>query len=292
MPDRLQRLLPWVVRALWVAILLMGGEAIDGAVDDLEGPADSIIQWAGLIGWVGGVAALAVLSVVTLTMLRVIVPLSVPVAVLAWVGGADAEWGAAFLGVAIVTTALALSADVGRPFVQASAYGDEDRHLLRPPPAYLLAGVLAWVIVAVVALSGIAAIAGERWIIGAVAVVVAGGLAYWSWPRWHRLSRRWFVVVPVGLVVHDHLVLAETVMLRRHEIAAIHLAPVGSEAADLSGPASGHAIEIVTTESVTAIYAGTPDKPGGTAISVMRRLRSRASRAAHGPPRRYCRRPW
>ena len=32
-------------------------------------------------------------------------------------------------------------------------------------------------------------------------------VARWAWPRWHRLSRRWFVLVPVGVVLHDHVVL-------------------------------------------------------------------------------------
>jgi hypothetical protein len=68
------------------------------------------------------------------------------------------------------------------------------------------------------------------------------------------------------LVIHDHLVLAETLMLRRAEIGRLHLAPAGTEAADLTGPAAGHAIEILTTESVTAIRAATPAKPTGTAI--------------------------
>jgi hypothetical protein len=80
------------------------------------------------------------------------------------------------------------------------------------------------------------------------------------------LSQRWFVVVPVGLVVHDHLVLAETMMLRRQEIRTLRLARADTEAADLTGPAAGHAVEIVTTEPVTAIRAARPSVPRGSAI--------------------------
>ena len=85
-------------------------------------------------------------------------------------------------------------------------------------------------------------------------------------PRWHRLSRRWLVVVPVGLVVHDPLVLGETLMLRRNEIGSVALARASTEAADLTGPAGGHAVEISTTQPVTAIFASTPSEPGGRAI--------------------------
>ena len=74
------------------------------------------------------------------------------------------------------------------------------------------------------------------------------------------------MVVPVGLVIHDQLVLAETLMLRRQEIAGVRLAPGDTQAADLTGPAAGHAVEISTVEPVTALFAATPKQPRGTAI--------------------------
>ena len=109
-----------------------------------------------------------------------------------------------------------------------------------------------------------------------------------GWPRWHRLSRRWFVIVPIGVVIHDPLVLAETVMLRRQEIAGIRLAPAGTEAADLTGPASGHAIEVSTHEPTTVIFAATPKAPRGTAIHLRACLiaPSRPGQVLHGAMRR------
>ena len=106
----------------------------------------------------------------------------------------------------------------------------------------------------------------ERWARGSVLSVVAIAGTAWAWPRWHRLSRRWFVLVPVGVVVHDHLVLAETLMVRRQELMTLRLAPATTDAADLTGPAPGHAIELLTRESVTAIVAATPATPNGTVI--------------------------
>ncbi|MFP5488632.1 MAG: hypothetical protein ACLGHQ_10045, partial [Acidimicrobiia bacterium] len=160
----------------------------------------------------------------------------------------------------------ALTAELGRAFVQASAYGAEDRHLLRPPAAYLGAAILAWVLAAAALTTGLALVAAERWALGVPIAVLGAGVAVWSTPRWHRLSRRWFVVVPVGVVIHDHVVLAETFMLRRIDITGLTLAPADTEAADLTGPAGGHAIEITTRTPVTAVYAGTPREPGGRAI--------------------------
>jgi hypothetical protein len=106
----------------------------------------------------------------------------------------------------------------------------------------------------------------ERWVRGSVLSTVAVVGTAWAWPRWHRLSRRWFVLVPVGVVVHDDLVLAETLMVRRQELRTLRLAPASTEAADLTGPAPGHAIELLTHESITAIIAATPATPRGTVI--------------------------
>jgi hypothetical protein len=93
--------------------------------------------------------------------------------------------------------------------------------------------------------------------------VLAAAGAMWAWRRWHTLSRRWFVLVPTGVVVHDQLVLGETLMVRRTDVAALRLAPAGTEALDLTGPAAGHAVEVVTRGPATAILAATPKSPRG-----------------------------
>ena len=96
--------------------------------------------------------------------------------------------------------------------------------------------------------------------------VLAVGGAVLLGPRWHRLSMRWFVLVPAGVVVHDPVVLADTFLLRTAQIGPIGLAAAGTDAADLTGPASGYALEIATTESVTTLFAFTPAEPNGRAI--------------------------
>jgi hypothetical protein len=209
---------------------------------------------------------MAVPTVVGLTGARALVPLALPVAAMAWIAGADPVDAALFLGLASVAAVVALSAEVGRAFVQASAYGDEDRHLLRPPLAYVTASVLTWVLWAACVLSGPLLVASGAYVVGVPLTLLAIVGSWWAWQRWHRLSRRWLVLVPVGVVIHDHVVLAETLMLRRHELSALRLAPATTEAADMTGPAAGHAIEILTTGPVTAIFAATPSDPRGRVI--------------------------
>jgi hypothetical protein len=260
-----ERLAPWVLRLLWLLTGLAGSAALDGALDD-SGTGPTVARVALGFGWVVGVAAMTVPAVRSLTAVRVIVPLAVPAGAAVWLAGADDVDAVLALGTAAVTTVVACSAELGRSFVQASAYGAEDRHLLRPPAAYLAAALVSWLLAAGGVTVGIALLADERWAIGIPISAVGIGVGAWSMPRWHRLARRWFVVVPVGLVVHDHLVLAETLMLRRSDIRGVQLAPADTEAADLTGPAGGHAIEITTAGPVTVVYAGTPGQPGGRAI--------------------------
>lgn len=258
--------MPWVLRLIWVGVLVAGGAAIDEATVSATDRFGDVVRYAAFVGWFAGVCSMALPAVVSLTAVRLIVPIAVPTAVAALLGGAGATSGVAFLILALLAVVVAYSALIGRVFVQASAYGDEDRHLLRPPAAYALAAGLSWAVWAASAITAVLLLADRRWITGLLVALVAIGGGVLGWPRWHRLARRWFVIVPIGVVIHDQLVLAETVMLRRQEIARIRLAPVGTEAADLTGPASGHTIEISTHESTTVIFAATPKVPRGNAI--------------------------
>lgn len=263
LPRSIERRIAWVLLALWVGVLWFGDASIGSATD---GDVAGVARIAGGVVWLVGVAALAVPAVVTLTVARAVVPIAVPAAIVTWAGGADPVDAIPFLAVALLATLVAGSAEVGRAFVQASAYGDEDRYLLRPPLAYLLASALTWAVWVACVLAGPLLLADERWVLGGVLTALAVALTVWAVPRWHRLARRWFVLVPVGVVVHDHLVLAETLMLRRQELRGLHLAPVGTDALDLTGPASGHAVEVVTHEPATAILAATPAEPRGKVV--------------------------
>ena len=70
----------------------------------------------------------------------------------------------------------------------------------------------------------------------------------------------------------------------------MRLAPDATEAADLTGPASGYAVEIETIGTVTALFAFTPKEPNGRAIHLTAFLvsPSRPGPGARGrrPPRR------
>ena len=262
----LGRWLAWLARLAWLLVAIVGGSAIEQAVDSRS---DAVRLTAGVgcwAGWAIVTLALLIASVRTLTVVRVGVPLAAGVTLAAALAGADALSLLSLGAPATVAIISVFSAEFGRWFVQASAYGDEERFPLRPPAAVAIAAVATWLVWAGCVLTGPLLVAARSWVAGAVLTILAiTGLVLLG-PRWHRLTRRWLVFVPAGLVLHDPVVMADTVSLRSAQVAGIRLAPRDTEAADLTGPASGYALEVQTTQSITVVFAFTPSEPNGRAI--------------------------
>ena len=266
--DRLARATPWVARVAWIVVAVIGGSAVESAVEGRSSP----VVWTVAIGgwglWAVAALGLAIASVWSLTVVRVVVPLALVATLAAGVGGAAAIDLVLLGGPAIIAAAAVMTAEFGRQYVQASAYGDEERFPLRVPVGAGLAAVVAWLLWATAVFTGPLLIAAASWIAGVLLCVLAVAGAVLLGPRWHRLAKRWFVLVPAGIVVHDPVVLADTFPLRTAQVASIGLAPADTQAADLTGPASGYAVEITTAESVTTVFAFTPADPNGKAIQL------------------------
>jgi hypothetical protein len=258
--------MPWIARLGWIVVAVVGGSAVQSAVDGRS----TAVAWTTAIGgwalWAVVAAALAIPSVRSLTLVRVGVPLALVATVGAGIGGATALQLIALGVPAVLTLGAVSSAEFGRQFVQASAYGDEERFPLRSPAAAGTAAVVAWVLWAPALVVGPLLVASRQWAIGAVLTVLALAGVVFLGSRWHRLSQRWFVLVPAGVVLHDPVVMADTLPLRTAQVAQLALAPADTQAADLTGPASGYAVEVSLTESVTAVFAFTPAEPNGRAI--------------------------
>lgn len=273
LPDaptrRLATAAVWAARAGWLLVALIGGRAVGSALADHGSSAATAVTVAAWIGWAAGALALVVAATATLTLARVVVPGALPVAVATALGGAALIDVLALAVPGAFTAVVTGSAELGRRWVQASAYGDEQRFPLRPPVGYLVAAVLAWTMWAAAAVVGVVALAAGRLAVGLpTAALAAVGLVLLP-RRWHQLSRRWLVTVPAGVVVHDPVVLGETLMLARRQLAAITLtmlSPGERPEADLTGPTAGRALAVTLTEPVTALFAPRPGLPQGRAI--------------------------
>ena len=258
--------LPWMLRVTWIAVAAVGWPAVSSAVSGRSDAVATVATVGAVVVWVAGVGAMAIPATVALTAVRVIVPLAPLAGVATLVGGGDTADGVETVIVGTLAALVAMSGELGKLFVQASAYGDEERHPLRPPLGYAIAAVLAWVVWAGAVSSGPLLLAARAWIPGALVTALAVVTTATLPPRWHQLSRRWLVLVPAGLALHDPIVLGETVMLRRSEVARIRLAPADTEAADLTGPTTGNAIEVTAAVAVTALLAPTRRQPRGRAL--------------------------
>ncbi len=258
----------WLPRLLWLAVGVSGAVSISDATDARTSAVRSVVTAGGWLVWGIGVVALVVPSVLGLTAMRMTVAVAFGAAVVSWFCGASAAAGGAFVACAMLGALFVGGSDFGQQCVQASAYGDEQRFLLRPPAAFIVPVALAGVVWTSAVIAAPLLLATSMWLAGGVTAIAGASLTWLLAPRFHVLSRRWLVLVPAGVVVHDQVVLGETLMVARANVAEVDLALADTEAADLTGPASGHAVEVSVKTMETALLASTRANPKGTALHV------------------------
>lgn len=237
--------LMWAARAVWAAVGMLA--PWDTVADGRTAAVSAVLRTWGWTSWLMVMVALFVPAALSLTAVRTLVP---AVAVTAFFMG-NPVW--AFP--AVVMLRVLLSRDVADVLVQGSAYGAETRFALRTPVPYLAPAVLVWSALVATTVGGSLLLAAGNPAAG-IPVTAAGALLAWKVPvRLHRLSRRWLVVVPAGLVVHDHLVLGETMMVRRDHLGAVTLQESPGDEADLTGAVPGRRVRIVMTQPDKIILA-------------------------------------
>ena len=238
-----------VLRAAWIVLPAVVAAGLSDAIADRSatvGVAVEPLLWAG---WAIGVVAVLVPRTVSLTVIRTLAP----AAVLATAWGATADdlgvADLAALAAAALVATVAMAPQVGAHFIDGSSYGPERRLPLAPPVALLFGPVQVAVLTV---LGGLAAgpvlLAARQWVPGGIALVVGPAVAFFAARALHGLSRRWVVLVPGGIVVHDALTLTDPVLLPKEALVAIEPAVVGTEATDLTQRARGLAVEIRLAE--------------------------------------------
>jgi hypothetical protein len=198
--------------------------------------------------WTVAAIATWILHPISLSAIR----LSSPVVFIALIAQLPAEeFGVLPVAVAtatLISLLLIYTSDFGMTQVQAGAYGNERRFLLRIPVSLALPTLLTWVVLTALFVVADNLFASGLWIGGSV-ISLFSAAAIWKFvPQLHRLSLRWLVRVPAGWVIHDGVLLAENLLLRTHNIASMQLAPADTEAIDLSGITQGIPLEISLRE--------------------------------------------
>lgn len=263
----------WPARVAWVVLALVAGGCVGDALDGRTSAVRVVVVVGLWLGWGASLVALLVPRTTSLTALRVLVPTGLA-AVLAAVAAGDVLDASdlAAVAAASVTTAAVLMPWVGEAWVDGSAYGPEQRLPLRPPVvvAYLLAPI-TWAVVALGAVAGPLLLAAGAWLAGAIALVVGWAAVVAGMRSLHQLARRWVVLVPAGVVVHDPLTMPEPQLFLRRSIMRFGPAEVGSDAHDLTAGAAGLALELVLDEPVellVRVARGTTETIAVTAVLV------------------------
>ena len=249
-----QRVLNSVAMAAWVALAL--SSPWQTIADDASRSVAWVVLTWGWFLWTGVGASLLVPSPISLTIMRTVVPLSVVVSVVA------SQPLAVFCSV--VALIVCMSPVFVDAMVQGGAYGDETRFALRTPLPYVVPAVVAWLLYTAALIGGSLLLAARQYIFGAVLVAMGILLSRTIPRRLHRLARRWLVLVPVGIVVHDHLVLHETIMAHSGKILSVTRTSDIGEAADLTGGVVGDRITIALTEADKVVLSAITAKALGT----------------------------
>ena len=236
--------------AAWLAVgvgALWGDSVHSGLLPD-DGAARTTVIVALWLAYAVVLAALLLPGARALTVARIGVPAGA-VELAITLASLDAGSAEASVIVGLVTaaggTGILLQPAYAEAHVDAASYGDERRFLLRPPgPVFVALVVPMWALAVAGVAAGPLLLADRGWAAGIVAAAVGLPVAAFAAHSLFRLARRWLVFVPNGLVVHDHLAVAEPLPLSRRGVASIGPARAGTAATDLTAQAFGMALEL------------------------------------------------
>ena len=258
--SSLIRLRLWPLRVLWVVLALAGGAVAADALDDRSTPVVAVVAAAAWLGWAAALVAMLVPRTASLTVVRVLVPAG-------WIGALAAvslgDEGGVLDAIALVAATgalvLALAPWVTDAFVDGSSYGPERRIALRTPLPLTLLAVLTWVVVLLGGCLGVLLLAAGQWAAGLAGVLLGAAVVWLGVRSIHQLSKRWLVLVPTGMVLHDPLVMPEPQLFLRQTMARLGPAEVDPAGAaggreliteDLTAGASGLVVSLTLSEPV------------------------------------------
>lgn len=278
--TQIERLGAWPACVAWVGLALVSGACVGDALDGRSAAVRVVVLVGLWLGWAAALAALLVPRDTALTALRILVPAGLAAVLVATAKG-DAVSASDVASVALAALAVvAVSApSLGEAWVDGSSYGPEHRFPLRAPAALSLAlAPVTWVAVVAGATAGPLLLAAQQWLVGTLALVVGAGVVWAGVRSLHQLARRWVVLVPAGLVLHDPLTMPEPQLFLRRMVARLGPALAGTTADDLTAGAPGLALQLDLHEAVDLLVR---DGGRGTATRSTTSLLLTPSRPKH-----------
>jgi hypothetical protein len=236
-----------VARVAWVALALIPN-GIAATLASHGRTAQLVFTLGAWALWALGTLAIFWLSPYSLSALRMVAPLATAglvgfvfasLSTYADVAVGDVAWSLVGVAVGVLALLCIFLPAFGLLHVQASAYGDEKRLLLRVPAAQIAPIAVSYIVMVAFPVVMLFAVSAEVWWLAALCLVPTVLIFRVVPKRLHRFSRRWLVVVPAGVVVHDELLLAETFMVRTTAVTRVELSATSGEALNLTGDIAG-----------------------------------------------------
>ena len=284
------RVVAWLLRGVWAPLAFTVWPALAGGLRHQAGAVRTTAAVGGWAVWAAVLVATLVPAPVGLTALRCAAP-AVLAAVVAWAvwavilvatlvptplgltglrcaapavlaaavaaaatGNPSAAAAALAVGWATLVTVIVALPATGLLCVNGPAYPNERRFPLAPPGALLVGPVeLAWALVVAPLPAAALLLASGHWVLGGLVTVAAVPCTAVCGRALHQLSRRWFVCVPAGVVLHDPTTLREPVLFTRAVVEHLGPAPPGSDSLDMTQGAPGLRLELRLAEKVPMV---------------------------------------
>ena len=235
----------WIIRVLWLALPLLCGPSLEKSFHDLDSLLRTTVSISLWTLWALIFVATLITSPISLAIVRIGVPAAAALCLWCSLETDGSTSGIIGFVASGFATSIALSAPLGDKFSDGASYGDKRRFLLRAPgPVSLFFGPLAWLITVTGLTLGPTLLLNQNFLLGSLLSLCGLPLAAIASNAIYQLGKRWIILVPAGIVLHDHLSVGDPTLINRNQLTNLSPAVIGTDALDLSQGSFGLSLQV------------------------------------------------
>ena len=234
-----------IMRVIWICLPLLCGPSLADSFNEFELLLRTTVSISLWTFWVLILLSTLIATPVSLAIIRIGAPAAAALSLWSALETNGSDSGTIGLVASAIAACVALSAPLGDRFSDGASYGDERRFLLRAPgPVLLLLGPLAWLTSVAGLTVGPILLLNKNFLFGSLISLCGFPLAALASNAIYQLGKRWLVLVPAGILLHDHLSVGDPTLIPRNQLANFSPAKVETNALDLSQNSFGLSLEI------------------------------------------------
>lgn len=234
-----------IMRVIWISLPLLCGPSLADSLNDFKLLLRTTVSISLWTFWVLILLSTLIATPISLAIIRIGAPAAAALSLWSALETSGSVSGIIGLAASAIAACVALSAPLGDRFSDGASYGDERRFLLRAPgPVLLLLGPLAWLTSVAGLTVGPILLLNKNFLLGSLISLCGFPLAALASNAIYQLGKRWLVLVPAGILLHDHLSVGDPTLIPRNQLANFSPAKVETNALDLSQNSFGLSLEI------------------------------------------------